>query len=105
MSGEPTFRDDPDNHRYVVELDGRVVGMAVYQWRGGRHIFVHTEVDPEHGGRGLGTRLVRYALDDMRSRDGVVVPLCPLFAAFIERHEEYRDLVDWALTDQINEGR
>jgi predicted GNAT family acetyltransferase len=102
---DPSYRDDPENHRYVVEFEGDVVGMAVYQERAGRHFFVHTEVDPEFGGRGWGTNLVRYALDDMRERRGVVVPLCPLFAAYIKRHEEYEDLVDWEITRQINEGR
>lgn len=86
--------DDDENHRYALEVDGTLAGMAVYHLRGGRHFFVHTEVDDEFSGRGLGTRLVKTALDDVRDAGGSVVPLCPLFAAYIKRHPEYEDLVD-----------
>lgn len=104
MSGdnEPTIRDDPENHRYVVEIDGKVVGFAEYHLRGGRHFFVHTEVDDEHTGRGLGTALVKGALDDVRAAGGAVVPLCPLVASYIKRHPEYEDLVDQDIVARID---
>jgi hypothetical protein len=76
--------------------------MAVYHLRGGRHFFVHTEVDEEFSGRGLGTRLVKQALDEVRDAGGKVVPLCPLFAAYIGRHPEYQDLVDEEIMDRVN---
>lgn len=94
--------DDKENHRYSLDVDGRRVGMAVYHLRGGRHFFVHTEVDDEFSGRGLGTRLVKYSLDDVRANGGMVVPLCPMFAAYIKRHPEYEDLVDQAIVDRID---
>lgn len=98
-------RDDPDNHRYVVEKDDEVVGFAEYHLRGGRHFFVHTEVDDSHSGQGLGTILVKAALDDVRSAGGVVVPMCPLFAAYIKRHPEYEDLVDHEIMERIDRSR
>jgi predicted GNAT family acetyltransferase len=54
---------------------------------------VHTEVEPEWEGRGVGSELVRGALDDVRARGLKVRPLCPFVRAFIERHSEYLDLV------------
>lgn len=98
-------RDDTEGHRYVVELDGEVVGFAEYHLRGGRHFFVHTEVDDAYTGQGLGTLLVRSALDDVRSAGGAVVPLCPLFAAYIKRHPEYQDLVDQEMVERIDRSR
>ena len=92
--GNVRIWDDEENHRYALEVDGTPAGMAVYHLRGGRHFFVHTEVDDEFSGRGLGTRLVKAALDDVREAGGRVVPLCPLFAAYIKRHPEYEELVD-----------
>jgi hypothetical protein len=96
------FRDDPEQHRYLAEIDGRGVGMAVYQLRAGRHIFVHTEIDPEHEGKGVGSALARFALDDVRAQGGIVVPICPFISSWIERHPEYRTLVDQELLDRIN---
>ena len=53
----------------------------------------HTEIDPSVGGRGLGSALVRFALDDARARGLTVIPRCPFVAAFIVRHPEYEELV------------
>lgn len=98
-----TVRDDPQNHRYLLEVDGEVVGVAVYHLRGNRYFFVHTEVDPEHEGEGLGSTLARGALDDVRAMGMKIVPLCPFIASFIERNPEYVELVDQPLLERINQ--
>lgn len=97
--------DDPDAHAYVVTVDGRRAGKAVYHLRGGRHFFVHTEVDDEYSGRGLATTLVKQALDDVGSSGGTIVPICPLVAAYIERHPEYQDMVDHVIMERINQAQ
>lgn len=95
--------DDAENHRYTLEVDGQRAGMAVYHQRGGgRRFFVHTEVDDAYSGRGFGNRLVKHALDDVREAGGRVVPLCPLFAAYIKRHPEYEDLVDHEIMARVD---
>jgi hypothetical protein len=100
---EATVRDDPQNHRYLLEVDGKVVGVAVYHLRGNRYFFVHTEIDPEHEGEGLGSTLARGALDDVREMGMKIVPLCPFITSFIERHPEYADMVDQPLLERINQ--
>jgi predicted GNAT family acetyltransferase len=54
---------------------------------------VHTEVDPGLEGEGIGSELVRGALDDVRSQGKKVRAACPFVRAYIERHDQYRDLV------------
>lgn len=88
------LRDDPDNHRYLAEIDGAQAGVAVYHVRGGRYVFVHTEVGDDYEGQGVGSALASFALDDVRSKGAKVVPLCPFIAGYIDRHPEYADLVD-----------
>jgi predicted GNAT family acetyltransferase len=44
-------------------------------------------------GRGLGSELVRAALDDVRRRGATVVPTCWYVAEFIDAHPEYGDLL------------
>ena len=73
--------------------------------RGGRLLLVHTEVDNAYGGRGLATKLIRGALDDVRERDLDVVPVCPFVERFIEHHPEYDDLVDHEMFDALNAER
>ncbi|MGW4639264.1 GNAT family N-acetyltransferase [Sphaerisporangium sp. NPDC004334] len=85
--------DNPDAGRYEVAVGGRLAGFAEYRHRGGRLVFTHTEIKDEFEGQGLGSRLVRGALDAARAAGDPVVPLCPFVARYIERHPEYGDLV------------
>lgn len=87
-------RDDPDRHRFVASLDGDDVAYLVYHRASGRHLLVHTEVDDAHEGKGVGSALVRGALDQIRDADGTMVPLCPYVRTWVDRHEDYQSLVD-----------
>jgi len=90
---ETTVRDAPDADRYEIRDGEKLLGIAAYQLRGDDIRFTHTEVAPDAGESGLGSRLVRAALDDVRSRGLHVVPLCPFVRGWIERHPDYADLV------------
>jgi len=90
---ETTVRDNPEENRYEIRDGDRVLGLAAYERRGDTTVFTHTEVDPDAGEDGLGSTLVRAALDDVRSRGGSVVPQCPFVRGWIERHQDYADLV------------
>lgn len=85
--------DNPDAHRFEAREDGKVVGFSVYRRIGQTVIFMHTEVDPAYEGRGIGSRLVRQALDAVRG-DGLRVRAeCPFVAAYLRRHPEFEDLL------------
>jgi predicted GNAT family acetyltransferase len=90
---ETTVRDNPEESRYEIRDGDRVLGLAAYERRGDTVVFTHTEVDPDAGQDGLGSTLVRAALDDVRSNGGSVVPLCPFVRGWIDRHQDYADLV------------
>lgn len=87
--------DVPEAKRYEARVDGasEVAGLAQYIRTAELVAFVHTEVSPDHEGRGVGSALVRTALDEARSAGLGVLPTCPFFAGWIARHPEYRDLV------------
>src|SRR3954468_18912159 len=90
---EITVEDNPTARRYDVFLNGDLAGFAAYRLNGQQIVFTHTGVDDAFEGHGLGSRLVAYALDDVRRRGLTVVPRCPFVAKFIEEHEQYADLV------------
>ncbi len=85
--------DRPDAHRFEVLADGEVAGFADYQLSPGEILFTHTEVAEAYEGRGIGSVLVRHALDSARERGLAVLPMCPFIRAWISRHEDYLDLV------------
>ena len=85
-------RNNEAEHRYELEVDGQMA-IAEYRLRPGRISFTHTEVPNALEGRGIGTRLVKAALDDARARGLKVVPICPFVKHYIDTHPEERDLL------------
>ena len=85
--------DNTELRRYEASVNGQVAGASYYRDRDGVRVVTHTEVTDEFEGRGVGSRLIAGALDDMRARGLQVTPLCPFASAYIKRHPEYGDLV------------
>ncbi|HET7312715.1 MAG TPA: GNAT family N-acetyltransferase [Mycobacteriales bacterium] len=89
-----TVRNEEQQHRFEIVVDGKVAGFAEYHDRGNRRTFVHTVIDDAYEGQGLGSQLARSALDDARADGRDVVPVCEFVRGYIARHrDEYLDLV------------
>lgn len=85
---------DTDARRFRARVDGAVVAEAEFLLTPDLVVFTHTEVDAAVEGQGVGSALIRWALDDVRADGYAVVPTCPFVRAFIEKHpDEYGDLV------------
>lgn len=95
MSGMTDLRinDNPELQRYEGYLGDVLVGLADYRVDGDRVLMPHTETQPAYQGRGIAGDIVRFALDDIRTRGRRVVPACPYVAHWIEDHPQYADLV------------
>jgi predicted GNAT family acetyltransferase len=90
---ELSVEDNVDEQRYEARLGSEVVGFIAYRHDPGVMTLIHTEVDPALEGKGIASRLVAGALDDLRRRGLSVVPLCPFVRAYLRRHPEDADLV------------
>jgi predicted GNAT family acetyltransferase len=88
-----TFGDNPEAHRFELRRGGNVAAWSEYNLLKGMLMFTHTEVLPQFEGQGLGSKLARFALDEVRKRGLNAVPTCPFIAGYIRKHREYRDLV------------
>jgi uncharacterized protein len=84
--------DNPAHHRFELEVEGHLA-KTYYKIEDGVITFIHTEVPPELGGKGVGSRLIKGALDQVRARGLKVIAECPFVKAYIEKHPEYADLV------------
>ncbi|MFM9443802.1 GNAT family N-acetyltransferase [Streptomyces acidiscabies] len=88
--------DVPEARRYEARVDGwseEVAGFSQYLRTSELITFLHTEVAPEFEGRGVGSALVRTSLDEARAAGLRVLATCPFYAAWIDRHPEYADLL------------
>jgi len=95
MATEPlVVRDNPDRHRFEIDLGDGSFAIAEYTLSAGNIIFPHTEVPDAHEGKGIGTTLIRFALDAARERGLKVIPVCPFFAAYMKKHAEVQDLLE-----------
>lgn len=88
-----TLKNNPETQRYELVDAGQVVAFIDYMQTPDAITLVHTEVKPEHGGKGYGSTLARQVLDDIRAQHKKVIPVCEFIAGYVGKHEEYRDLV------------
>lgn len=86
--------DNPSASRYEAHIGGELAGFAEYQLTDTLVVFTHTEVDERFEGRGVGSALARFGLDDVRAGGTrQVLPVCPFIKSWIGKHPEYTDLV------------
>ena len=84
--------NNTEKHRFELTVEGHLAA-TYYTLTPGVITFTHTEVPQELGGKGVGSRLVKGALDQVR-RDGLkVVPQCPFVKAYIDKHPAEADLL------------
>lgn len=82
-----------DDNRYAAYLDGERIGVASAIQVGDTVLIPHVEVSPGKRDLGIGSLLVRSALDDARSEGHTVLALCPYARRWADLHPKYRDIV------------
>jgi predicted GNAT family acetyltransferase len=87
-----TVSNNKAQHRYELTVDGHIAA-TYYELSGGVITFVHTEVPPELGGKGIGSKLIKGALDQVRAEGLKVIAQCPFVKAYVEKHPNYADLL------------
>ena len=89
---EPAVRQNAALSRFELDAEGDIA-VAYYRLADGVMTFHHTETPPHLQGRGIASRLVRGALDQVRAQTLKVVPRCSFVASYVARHPEFNDLL------------
>ena len=84
--------DNQARHRFELAIDGHIA-TSEYSVQDGVISFVHTEVPEALAGRGVGSKLIKGALEQVRGRGLKVLALCPFVKGYVEKHPEYADLL------------
>jgi len=83
---------EKENERFVIYKDGTEAYIEYTSGDGELNLY-HTHTDPELRGQGLAAQVVRAALEYIKENDLKVVPGCSYVQSFLERHEEYKELM------------
>jgi uncharacterized protein len=87
-----TVNNNTPKHRFELEVEGHLAA-AYYERSGNVITFEHTEVPAELGGKGVGSRLVKGALDQVRAEGLQAIAQCPFVNAWIGKNPAYADLL------------
>ena len=88
------IKNNYEKSRYEIFIEGELAGFADYKVIEDTVTFPHTEVDPAFGGRGVGSALVEFALENVKEQGKFVAPICPFVAkAISKKPDQYLSLV------------
>lgn len=85
-------QNNTTKHRYELDVEGHIAA-AYYDLSDNVVTFTHTEVPKELEGKGIGSRLIKGTLDQVRANGLKVVAQCPFVKGYIGKHAEYADLL------------
>ena len=89
---ENIFSDNKDLKQYEL-IFGTSKAKIEYIIADKRIYLTHTEVPLAAKGHGIGSSIVKQALEDIENRKLVLKPLCPFVSAYIKRHPEWKRLL------------
>ena len=86
------FSDNEDRNRFELNVED-TIALVTYRKSPGAITLVHTEVPPELGGRGIGSKLGRATLDAVRAQGRKLSVECDFIRSFMTKYPEYDDLL------------
>lgn len=89
---DPEITDNADRHQYELPVEGDVA-VVTYNLSEPNLMITETLVPIPLEGRGLASRLAKHVIADARERGLVILPVCPFFAAYFQKHPEHTDVV------------
>lgn len=80
-------------HQYEFRIGDLIPRLEYIKTKNGEIYLTHTEVPSALEGKGVGSSLVRLALEDIERQQLRLVPLCPFVAGYVQKHPEWKRLV------------
>ena len=80
-------------HQYEFRIGDLIPRIEYIKTKNGEIDLTHTEVPSALEGTGVGSSLVRLALEDIERQQLRLVPLCPFVAGYVQKHPEWKRLV------------
>lgn len=84
--------DNTERHRYELPVGGEVA-VVVYNLSGPNLMITETLVPVALEGQGIASRLAKHVIADARERGLLILPVCPFFSAYLQKHPEHAEVV------------
>ena len=84
--------DNTENHRYELPVGGEVA-VVIYNLSGQNLMITETLVPVALEGQGIASRLAKHVIADARARNLLILPVCPFFSAYLQKHPEHAEVV------------
>lgn len=92
MEPQHKLLDNVTAKQFQFTLDGSIARIEYIKAKEKIYL-THTEVPKGFEGKGIGSELIRQALEYIKTNDLTLIPLCPFVAMYIKRHPEWKELV------------
>lgn len=86
------IRDNIERHRYELPVGGEVA-VVIYNLSGPNLMITETLVPVALEGQGIASRLAKHVIADARDRNLLILPVCPFFSAYLQKHPEHAEVV------------
>lgn len=98
MSEEISVRDAADRQRFEISVGDELAGFSGYRdtdvTGAAQRILHHTEIEKQHGGKGLAATLTREAIAASVAASKRIVPVCPYVKRWVEKNTEFAAHID-----------
>lgn len=84
---------EPSNYRVAAYDDEKLIGESTYSKSEKLWIIDHTFVEKEYGGQGIASKLVAKLVDEAKSNNIKIIPLCPFAKREFEIKKEYSEVL------------
>lgn len=92
LNAEPEIRDNIDLHRYELPI-GDQVAVVTYNLSEPNLMITETLVPEALEGQGIASRLAKHVIADAKARGLLILPVCPFFSAYFQKHPEHAEVV------------
>lgn len=87
---DPDIHDNPDAKRYELTV-GDAVAVVTYNLNPPHLMITETLVPQALEGQGIASRLAKHVIADAKARGLLILPVCPFFAAYFQKHPEHAE--------------
>lgn len=89
---DPEIRDNAELKRYELSVDGETA-VVTYNLSPPNLMITETLVPERLEGQGIASRLAKHVLADAKARELLVLPVCPFFSSYLQKHPEHAEAV------------